>query len=155
MIYLKTFVLGSDILKEYIKKEIKPGKYEYGYYLQVLDIKTMLKLDVPMPEKIKNINIDNFKENEYLYFNDPECFEFIKNQYYIRDRIEFVRMNSYELEIAINIYNKIILLKEKEKKKIRDKDKLLDLEIELINLKNDVLSLKYMQEEKEIREKIL
>ena len=36
-------------MKEYIIKEKKDGKYEYGYKIQKIDLKMMIDLGLPIP----------------------------------------------------------------------------------------------------------
>ena len=118
-------------MKEYVKREIRPGKYEHGYKIQKLDIKTMMELNLPLPDALKKIYGTGFKEEElkdYIYFNDPEVYEFIRRQYYIRDYIEFSNLSLYELELLLNFYDKKIEGLSKKIKEISNKDRLVDLE---------------------------
>ena len=137
-------------MKEYIKKEIKPNKYEYGYNLQKLDIKLMMDLGLEVPDKIKEVYKDGIDEEdlkEYIYFNDPISFEFISHQYYIRDKIEFSNMSLHELELLLEYFNKKINGLINIINKISKKDKLIDLETKLKILINEMQSVVYLRDE--------
>ena len=136
-------------MKEYIKREIKPGNYEYGYKIQKLDIKTMIELNLPIPQLLKKVYDNGFKEEElkdYLYFTDPEVYEYIRRQYFIRDYIEFSDMNLYDLELLLKYYNKRIEGLTKIINKISNKERLNDLEINLKLLKNEMQGVFFLRD---------
>lgn len=147
--YLRIFVLGSDKMKEYIVKEIKENKYEYGYNLQKLDIKTMLDLGLDIPTTIREKYTDKYEDKDYIYFKDPISVEFISRQYYIKDLVEYSNMNAYEIELLINYYEKSIIGIEKIVNKTENKERLFDLDLKLVLLMNELKSLKYLKEELE------
>ena len=137
-------------MKEYVTKEIKPNKYEYGYKIQKMDIKMMMELGLPVPNKIKEIYKEGFLDLElkdYIYFNDPVITEFISRQYYLRDTVEFSNMNLYEIEFILNCYEKDISGIENIINKKLEKNRSLDLQIKLILLKNEMQSIMYLRDE--------
>ena len=136
-------------LKEYILKEVKPNKYEYGYKIQKLDIELMINLGLNVPDKIKEIYKNGFNENElqeYIYFNDPVVVEFLKNQYYIRDYIEFCNMNEFELNMLIDSYKKRIQSLISQMNILKDRDLLNNLQTEINILTNEMLGVIYLKD---------
>ena len=135
-------------MKEYIVKETKPGKYEYGYKIQKLDIKMMIDLGLPIPDKIKEVYGNGFTNSElkdYIYFNDAISVEFISRQYYLRDLVEFSNMSLYEIEMLLNFYEKDINVIERIINRKTKKSRLIDLQVKLILLKNEMQSLMYLR----------
>ena len=134
-------------MKEYITREISPNNYEYGYKIQLLDLKLMDKLEIDMPEELKKAFLDNQQadESKYLYFNSPEVFDFLGSQYYIREYLEYASMNSFEVNLLIN-YLKKELKENKEQIKItKNKEMLKALKTNILILENDIKSFKYLK----------
>jgi len=125
-------------MKEYIKKEKKIGKYEYGYRIQIKDLNLINDLGIKMPSELYNYINSNYKLYDYIYFNNPIIVEFLARQYYIRDYIDFVSLNKFELELLINYEKKNLQDIVKRKKIIKNKDLLNKLETDLIILKNEI-----------------
>lgn len=128
-------------MKEYVMSEKTKGKYEYGYKIQLLDIKLMMELGIIIPDKMKEIYNEKIKESEitdYVYFNNPEIYEFIRRQYYIRNYVEYENMNLYELELLLNFYNKRIEGLNNRISKINNKERLNDLETTFKIINNEM-----------------
>ncbi|MBQ8892357.1 MAG: hypothetical protein IJ068_05820 [Bacilli bacterium] len=136
-------------MKEFVMKEIKPGIYEYGYKIQKLDIEFMIELNLQVPDKLREIYNQGFSENElpeYVYFNDSIVREYIKRQYYIRNYEEFANMNIYELELLLSFYKKRLLTLTNRIAKIKNKEKLNDLQIDINILINEMLGIIYLRD---------
>ena len=128
-------------MKEYITREIKPGKYEYGYKIQLLDIKMMLELGIKIPDKMNDVYNEKIKESEltdYVYFKNPEIYEFIRRQYYIRDYLEYASMNLYEIELLLSFYDKSIKGIISKISKMNNKERINDLNLKLKILTNEM-----------------
>ncbi|MBR3660406.1 MAG: hypothetical protein IKN63_00690 [Bacilli bacterium] len=136
-------------MKEYIVKEIKPGKYEYGYRIQKLDIELMIEFGINLPNTLKEIYGNGFEEQElaeYIYINDPVTVEFIKRQYYIREYAEFSNMNIYELELLTSYYNKKLSELRYKLSIEKNKDELNNIKTDINILINEMLSITYLKE---------
>ena len=136
-------------MKEYIIKEKRPGKYEYGYKLQKLDIKTMMQLGLPVPNKLKEIYGNGFNYIElkdYIYFQEPEIVEFISRQYWIRDIVEFANMNLYELDLLLSTIQQDVINLEKKLDLEINEDEKIYLFTKLKELKNEYLGLMYLRD---------
>ena len=136
-------------MKEYIIKEKRPGKYEYGYKLQKLDIKTMMQLGLPVPNKLKEIYGNGFNYIElkdYIYFQEPEMVEFISRQYWIRDIVEFANMNLYELDLLLSTIQQDVINLEKKLDLEINEDEKIYLFTKLKELKNEYLGLMYLRD---------
>ena len=136
-------------MKEFVIKEIKPGKYKYGYKIQKLDIELMMELGIEVPNKFKEIYKEGFKEKElreYVYFYDSVTREFIRRQYYIRDNVEISNMNEYELDVLLSFYNQRLQNLNNLINIIKDKDLLNDLKVNINILINEMLGVVYLKD---------
>lgn len=137
-------------MKEYISKEIKPGKYEYAYKIQKIDIEFMIELGLNVPDKIKQIYGQGFKESElkeYIYFDEPNIVDFISRQYYIRNIEEFTNLNLFEIDKLIDKYKMNLLNLLTKKNQILDKEQLNDIDIDIKVLVNELLGVIYLRNE--------
>ena len=146
-------------MKEIIIQEIKPGVYEWGCKIQKLDIEFMIELNLPVPDKIKEIYGQGFSEeelSEYVYFNDSITVEYIKRQHYIRDYVEFANMNTYELELLLKFYNKRLYSLNDRIIKLKDKKQLNDLQVDINVLVNEMLGILSLKDslENETKKKV-
>ena len=142
-------------MKEYITREIKPGQYEYGYKIQLFDIKLLKELGILLPDKMNEVykdKIDKSKLSDFLYFNDPEIYEFIKNQYYIRDTFEFNNMSLYEIEILLNFINEQIEGLMITINKVSNKERLNHLNMKLKILNNEMQGIMFLRDSKIFKE---
>lgn len=136
-------------MKEYVIKEIKPKKYEYGYKIQKIDIELMIELGIEIPLELKEIYGKGFEEEElkdYIYINNPVVIEFIKRQYYIRELSEFSNLNLLEINLLLKKYNQILQNLLNKKNIIKDKDQLNNLKTDIKILVNDILSIVYLKD---------
>ena len=146
-------------MKELFIRKKANGKYEYGYKLQKLDIEFMIEIGLQVPDKIKEIYGQGFNEDElyeYVYFDDPLTIEYIRRQYYIRDYVEFAGLNIYELELLLKFYNKRLQNLSDKIIKLKDKEQLNDLQIDINILVNEMLGIVSLKDSliKETKKKV-
>ncbi len=112
----------------------KNGKMERTYQIQGIELETIKKLELPMPETIK-VLLD-LRENENLEkfykFSDDISFFFINNQHWMVDEIDVVNLNLFELKKMLNY-----LIDERGKiidsiRRVTTRDELEEIKVDLI-----------------------
>lgn len=112
----------------------KNGKMERTYQIQGIELETIKKLELPMPETIK-VLLD-LRENENLEkfykFSDDISFFFINNQHWMVDEFDVVNLNLFELKKMLNY-----LIDEREKiidsiRRVTTRDELEEIKVDLI-----------------------
>ena len=116
-----------------VSKE-KEGKIERSYQIQGIELEAIKKLEIPMPDNMKEIVNLGTKENLEKFYNihNNSSFEFITNQYWMVNEEEVVSLNLFELEKTIEY-----LITERERiiesiRRIGTRDELEEIKVDLI-----------------------
>ena len=133
-----------------VSKE-KEGKIERSYQIQGIELEAIKKLEIPMPDNMKEIVNLGTKENLEKFYNihNNSSFEFITNQYWMVNEEEVVSLNLFELEKTIEY-----LITERERiiesiRRIGTRDELEEIKVDLILNDYRTKSFKYLIKIKE------
>ena len=133
-----------------VSKE-KEGKIKRSYQIQGIEKKKKKKLEIPMPDNMKEIVNLGTKENLEKFYNihNNSSFEFITNQYWMVNEEEVVSLNLFELEKTIEY-----LITERERiiesiRRIGTRDELEEIKVDLILNDYRTKCFKYLKKIKE------
>lgn len=129
----------------------KEGKIERNYQIQGIELEAIKKLEIPMPDNMKEIVNLGTKENLEKFYNihNNSSFEFITNQYWMVNEEEVVSLNLFELEKTIEY-----LITERERiiesiRRIGTRDELEEIKVDLILNDYRTKCFKYLKKIKE------
>lgn len=112
----------------------KNGKIERSYQIQGIELEAIKKLEIPMPDNMKEIVNLGTKENLEKFYNihNNSLFEFINNQHWMVNEEEVINLNLFELEKTIEY-----LITERERiidsiRRIGTRDELEEIKVDLI-----------------------
>lgn len=133
-----------------VSKE-KEGKIERSYQIQGIELEAIKKLEIPMPDNMKELVNLGTKENLEKFYNisDTSSFEFITNQHWMVNEEEVINLNLFELEKTIEY-----LITERERiiesiRRIGTRDELEEIKVDLILNDYRTKSFKYLNKIKE------
>ena len=134
-----------------LESKEKQGKIERSYKIQGIELEAIKKLEIPMPDNIKNlVELSSKMELEKFYnISDTFLFEFINNQHWMVNEEEVINLNLFELEKTIEY-----LITERERiiesiRRIGTRDELEEIKVDLILNDYRTKCFKYLKKIKE------